>query len=420
MTNTDKHVLVVGAGVIGVCCAHFLAKRGARVAVLERDEIGRGASYGNAGVVAPGHGPMNRPGRIRQALKWMFDPQAPLYIPPRPDLELASWLWTFRRYCTSSHYESGIEFLAPLGHETLELFDRLIEEENLDCAYRRDGYYEAYRTEAGVQAAQREIELIRRFGYNPEALDGQEMREREPALREGTEGGVHFPEAATCDPYRFLVEVAQRFEAKGGTIRTGFEVADVVSEGGRVTGVRSGEGETIEADAVVLATGAYSQHLGRKFVARLPIQGAKGYHRDRLVGEEGGAPPLRITCMLGERYVFCTPMDGFVRFAGTLEFSGLNHEIRQPRLEHLTQAADRYLEGLEEGESRSEWCGLRPCSPDGLPLVGPVPGVAGLFLATGHAMLGLTLGPVTGKLIAEMVLDGAPSRDLTPLRVDRF
>jgi D-amino-acid dehydrogenase len=418
MAKPEAKIIVVGGGVIGVCCAYFLAKRGARVTLVERDEIGKGASFGNAGVVAPGHGPMNRPGRVKQALKWMFDPQAPLYIPLRPDAELASWLWTFRRFCTASHYESGIEFLAPLGHDTLALFEQVVEEEELDCAFRRDGYYEAYRTEAGARGARHEVELIRRHGYHPESLSGDEMREREPALREGTVGGVYLAEAATCDPFRFVNELSQSFHRNGGTIRTGAEVSEVVAEGDRVTGVRLQEGEVVEGDAVVLATGAYSTHLGRKFGIRLPIQGAKGYHRDRLMGE--GTPDLRVTCMLGERFVFCTPMEGFVRFAGTLEFSGLNHDIRRPRLEHLTQAAERYLEGMAEGDADSEWCGLRPCSPDGLPMVGPVPGVYGLFLATGHAMLGLTLGPVTGKLISEMVLDGAPSRDLTPLRVDRF
>ena len=124
--------------------------------------------------------------------------------------------------------------------------------------------------------------------------------------------------------------------------------------------------------------------------------------------------------MLGEHSVFCTPMDGFLRFAGTMEFSGLNHEMRRPRLEQLTTAADLYLEGVGDTPSRSEWCGLRPCTPDGLPIVGRVPGHDGVYVANGHAMLGLTLGPVTGKLISELVLDGKPSMDIHALRMERF
>jgi D-amino-acid dehydrogenase len=202
-------------------------------------------------------------------------------------------------------------------------------------------------------------------------------------------------------------------------LRTRAEVADVTVRGQAATGVRLSDGEALEADAVVLATGAYSPELARRLGLDLPLQPAKGYHLDR-TPREGETPALRTTCMLGETSVFCTPMDGFLRFAGTLEFSGANHEIRRSRLEQLTKSASEYLEGVGEAESRSEWCGLRPCIADGLPAVGPVPGCAGAFIATGHAMLGLTLGPVTGKLVSEYVLDGSTSLDIGALGPDRF
>jgi D-amino-acid dehydrogenase len=175
----------------------------------------------------------------------------------------------------------------------------------------------------------------------------------------------------------------------------------------------------VAADAVVLAMGAYNAGLLRKLGLRLPLQAAKGYHRD-CEPAEGKMPLLGQACMLGEKLVFCTPMDGFVRFAGTLEFSGVNHEVRRPRLEQLTNAAKHYFQGVGKIDARSEWSGLRPCLPDGLPAVGPIPRYDGLFLATGHAMMGLTLGPITGRLIAEYVLDGAPSIDIAALRPDRF
>ncbi len=147
---------------------------------------------------------------------------------------------------------------------------------------------------------------------------------------------------------------------------------------------------------MVLATGAYSLELSRKLGLRLPLQAGKGYHRDRDLSA-GGTPSLNSTCMLGEASVFCTPLEGVVRFAGTMEFSGVNHEMRRARLDQLTNAAGRYLNGMGEAESRSEWCGLRPCIADGLPAIGSLPNHPGVFLATGHAMLGLTLGPVTGE-----------------------
>lgn len=404
---------------IGVCCAYFLAKRGARVTVLERDEIGKGASYGNAGSIAPGHTPINKPGRVKQAAKSLFDPLSPLYIAPRPDPELAQWLWTFSRTCTEQHLESSTSILGPLGHATRELFDELVEQEKLECCFRREGYYEIYLTERGLASAGKEAALIARHGFHPEVLPGEALREREPAMNRQVLGGVFYPEAATVNPYRFVLELARRAECRGARFQTGADVAEIRMADGKVRGVVLRSGEVIEASSIVLATGAYSPWLIRRLGLRFPLQAAKGYHRD-CVSAEGERPLLRQACVLGENMVFCTPMDGFVRFAGTLEFSGVNHEIRRPRLEQLTNAAKRYLNGTERAAFQSEWCGLRPCLADGLPAVGGLSRYPGVFIATGHAMLGLTLGPVTGKLIAECVLDGAPSMNLAGLSPERF
>jgi D-amino-acid dehydrogenase len=419
MNQSQTHVVVVGGGVIGVCCAYYLAKRGASVTLLERDQIGVGASYGNAGTVAPGHAPITKPGRVKQALQFMLDPTSPLYIAPRWDPALMRWLWIFRRHCTAEHLKASMHVLGPLGHDSRELFDQLVSEEDLDCDYNADGYYDVFRTAPGLAGATNEAALMWVHGYRPMSIAGEELREREPALRRGVQGGIYYPEAATMNPHRFVLGMADRAAGYGATVCVQAAVSDVVTSAHRVTGVRLRDGEELRADAVILATGAYSLELAAKVGYRLPIQAGKGYHRDRKVGT-GGAPSLQVTCMLGERSVFCTPMSGFVRFAGTMEFSGFNHEIRGPRLEQLTESAKLYLTGVGDTESRSEWCGLRPCTPDGLPIVGPVPGCDGLHIATGHAMLGLTLGPVTGKLVAEALLDESPSRNIDALRVDRF
>jgi D-amino-acid dehydrogenase len=412
-------VVVVGGGVIGACCSYYLAKRGAAVTVVERDEIGRGASYGNAGTIAPGHGPINKPGRVKQALKSMRDQLSPLYVPPRWDPALMKWLWQFKNKCTMEHVEHCMNLLGPLGHATCELFEQLVSEEALDCGYRQEGYYEIYRSEAALAAAAAEAELALSHGYRPQALDGGAMREREPSVNRSVVGAMFFPEAGTVNPHRFVLEMAARSERHGATIVSGSRVTEVVIRGGRVGGVRTDDGDELAGSSVVIAAGAYTPELTRKLGIPLPMQAAKGYHRDRDPAV-GRTPALRNTCMLGEKSVFCTPMDGFVRFAGTVEFSGLNEEIRRPRLEQLTNAAKLYFDGMEDDAALSEWCGLRPCMPDGLPVIGPVPGLDGLFVATGHGMLGLTLGPVTGKLVAECVLEGRASTDLGAVRLDRF
>lgn len=415
----ERRVVVVGGGVIGICCAYYLARRGAQVTLLERDQVGRGASFGNSGAIAPGHPPLNKPERIRQGLKLFLDPLSPLHIPPRWDPGLARWLVKFRANCTEAQVSRVMDTMAPLGHDTLELFDELVSTEALDCGYTRTGYYEVCRSGRALDSVRRDAELMRGHGYGPVEVRAGELREREPVMKDGMEGAVFYPEAARCNPLRFVTELADRVEARGGAVHAGANVTGVLRTGSRVSGLQTEGGEIFEADAVVLATGAYSLGLVERLGLRLPVQAGKGYHRDLAVGP-GGAPELGIQCVLSETSVYCTPMDGHVRFAGTMEFSGVNHDMRRPRLEQLTRAADLYLEGVEEEAVLSEWCGLRPVTPDGFPIVGPVPGVDGLFIATGHSMLGLTLGPVTGEIVADYVLEGGPRRNVAAMLPDRF
>jgi D-amino-acid dehydrogenase len=415
----ERHVIIVGGGVIGICCAYYLAKRGARVTVLERDEIGRAASYGNAGSITPGHTPINKPGRVRQALKSLLDPLSPLYVAPRLDPALASWLWRFSRTCTEEHLEYSMRALAPLGHATRALFDELFASEKLECFFRTEGYFEIYLTERGLASGSKEAAFVSRFGFHPRVMPAGELREHEPAFNDRVIGGVFYPEAATINPYRFVTEMAERAQRHGAEFRTGVEVTGLRIDNRAVRGVQARTGESIEADAVVLAGGAYLPPLMRTLSLAFPLQAAKGYHRD-CEPPEGRPAVLRRACVLGENLVFCTPMDGFVRFAGTLEFSGVNHNIRRPRLEQLTNASKRYLSTMDGAAIKSEWCGLRPCLPDGLPAIGPISRYAGLFVAAGHAMMGLTLGPITGKLISECVLDGSPGLDITAFRPERF
>jgi len=415
----EKHHIIIGAGVIGVNIAYFLVKRGAWVTVLEKGEIGHGASFGNAGVIAPGHAPINKPGRVKQALKSMFDPLSPLHVKPTWSADLIRWFWTFRNYCSEARLHESLELLGALGHQTSALFDQLVEEEELSCDYARGGYYEIYATERALAAARQEAEMMIVHGYHPESPSGDELREREPSIRESILGGVFFADAATIDPYRFVSALAESAQRHGVTFRTNCEVRSVDVRDGAVRGIRLLNGDSIAADNVILATGAYSSSLTRPLGVKLPLQAAKGYHRDKDAAVEG-APLLGKTVMFGERSVYCAPMSGFLRYAGTLEFSGVNHDLRRPRLEQLTKSATLYLHDVEGDDFLSEWCGLRPCLPDGYPAIGPVSGYRGLYIAAGHAMLGLTLGPITGQLMAEIVLDAKPSMDIGTFAVERF
>lgn len=415
-SENDLRVVVVGGGVIGVSCAYFLSRAGAHVTLLERGPIAGEASFGNAGTVSAGHPPLNRPGRVREGLSRMFDPASPLHVPPRWDPDLWRWLATFARNCTHEAVTRSMEVLAPMGHRTLALFEQIIAEEEIACGYRPYGYYDVCATEAGFEAACREADLIRPHGYAPETLGPEELRRREPALTPGVVGGVFYPEAATVDPLAFTRGLADAAVRHGIRVREGAEVVDVRVRGGRAEGVTLVDGAFEPADVVVLAIGPFSLELAGRVGVRLPVQPGKGYHRDIPVGT-GGAPALEIACVLHESSVFCTPLEGRLRLAGTMEFSGWNDTLRPERLEQLSRSAQRAFSAFGGAAPVSEWSGLRPVSADGLPFVGPLPDMPGAWIATGHGMLGLTLGPVTGELVARGVFAGEPlPESLAPTR----
>ncbi len=418
MAASAPKVVVVGGGVIGLSCAYYLARGGARVVVLESERLGAGASWGNAGTATPGHPPLNKPGRIAQGIRQMLDPTSPLYIHPSWNPGLWRWLIGFARYCTQAHVERAVGIMAPLGLQSLALFDQLIVEERMECEYRREGYYDVCATQAGLAEARHEASLIAPYGYRPETLDEDEIRRREPALGPHTIGAVFHPEASSMDPALFLEQLARAAERRGVELREGVEVTSVLIEGGHTTGVALAGGGIERADAVVLATGPAGLDLARRLGTSLPVQPGKGYHRDIPIGPNG-APRLRIACVLNEASVFCLPMETVVRFAGTMEFSGANRVMRRVRLEQLTRAGRLYFPGIGTARPVSEWCGLRPMSVDGLPIVGPLPAVEGVSVATGHGMLGLTLAPVTGQMIANHVLGTADAR-LEGLSPGRF
>jgi D-amino-acid dehydrogenase len=310
--------------------------------------------------------------------------------------------------------------MAPLGRHALLSFERLLSEEQIECDYRPGGYLEVCSTESALDYAQHEAEFIKEYGYTPELIDGDELRRREPALGPDRIGAVHYHESATLAPASFLNGLAKASQRYGVRFHLGAEVAQINQTGGRVTGVTLTSGAIVGGDTVVLATGAYSKDLTQPYGLRLPVQPGKGYHRDIDIRPDG-APDLRIACVLAEHSVFCTPMDTTVRFAGTMEFSGENDVMRPERLDQLTIAAREAFPGMGTARPSSEWCGLRPMSIDGLPIIGPVPETKNLVTATGHGMLGLTLGPITGDIVANQVLDGSDPRaaNLLPERFSR-
>jgi D-amino-acid dehydrogenase len=409
-------IIVVGGGVVGVCAAYYLVRRGLPVALVEKGDIAAGSSYGNAGLIVPSHSvPLAAPGVLRQGLRWMLDPESPFYIRPRPSRELGRWLFRFARACTESHVRRALPVIRDLSRMSLDLYRELAALPGLEFGFRQDGALAVYRTAAGLEHGRHEAALLEAAGIGAQVLDGAGARALEPALRRDLAGAVHFPGDAHVTPDRFVRGLAREAEGLGARLLTGTEVLGFTRRGGRIAAVETTRGD-LAAEQVVLAAGSWSAGLARGLGLDLPIQPAKGYS----VTCDRPASGPRMPLLLGEARVAVTPMGDALRFAGTLELAGLDLAIDRRRVAAIRRAVPQYLAGDAGSTVREIWRGLRPCSPDGLPYIGRPARCDNLIVATGHAMIGVSLGPVTGALVAQLAAGEPPMLDLSLLGPGRF
>jgi D-amino-acid dehydrogenase len=413
-----RHVVVCGAGIIGLCCARALRARGHAVTVIERGPADRdGCSFGNAGMITPSHFvPLAAPGMVALGLKWMFDPASPFYIRPRLDAELAAWGWRFMRACTPEHVARAAPVLRDLNLASRELYVGLADELP-DFGLATRGLLMLCREERTLAHEQSLARHARELGVPTEVLDAAATARLDPDVRMNVAGSVYFPRDAHLDPSRLILGLTPRLEASGVKFLWETELNGWRRDGESLAAARTNHGE-IAADAFVLAAGSWSPSMVRDLALRLPMQAGKGYS---LTLPRPRQLP-RLCSILTEARVAVTPMGGSLRVGGTMEVVGLDESIQPRRIRGITEALPRYFPEFtpEDFQGIEPWRGLRPVTPDGLPYLGRVAAVPNLIAATGHAMMGLSLGPITGQLVAEIV-DGEPaSIDLSLLSPDRY
>lgn len=417
------HALVVGGGVIGVCAAHSLLEAGWRVTLVDQADIAAGSSYGNAGLIVPSHSiPLAAPGVWIQGLRWMADPESPFYIKPRLDWQLCRWLWQFRQACRADHVERAVPVLRDLHRRSLGLYRELARIPGLDFDFRETGVLLVAHTDAAMAGIHHEAEILSRAGLPAAVLDGAGLRALEPALSAGIVGGAHFASDALLRPDAFVRGLAGHVLARGGEIRRDTEVLGFRTEGRRVVAAVTTRGR-LDVDEVVLAAGAWSAGLATGLGLTLPLQPAKGYSVTYRVPGTAPGPRLRMPLLPAEAKFAITPMGDWLRLAGTLELAGFDLSIARRRVEAIVRGARPYLAPGVLGdhlELVEIWRGWRPVLPDGLPAIGRPARYDNLVMATGHAMIGMSLGPVTGQLVAELVAGKPVSADLGLLQPDRF
>ena len=415
--SREVDVLVIGGGVIGVCAAHYLLEAGRQVTLLERDAVCSGCSHGNSGLVVPSHSfPLAVPGVIGQGLRWMRNPESPFFIRLRFDPALLRWLWRFRAACNHEQMVRSIRDLVNLSQASIELYDRLISSEQLDCGYDRRGSFALYRSPEGLEGGLEEAQLLHENGIAHRAMTGPEVHEMEPAIRADLAGALFFERDASMNPANFVHALAAAVKKKGAAIEEQAEVRSIEYRHHRIERIRTRDAD-FHPRQVVLAAGSWSSSLTGDLPFSLPVQPAKGYS----VTFEN--PGVTLTCplIMAEARAGVNPMGTMIRVAGTLEMTGIDQNINMRRVKAIIRSVPDYLDGIDEGSAlKNPWSGMRPCTPDGLPVIGVPASVSNLILATGHAMLGMTLGPATGKLVADLACDRKPSLDLLPYSPARF
>lgn len=411
MSSPD--VIVVGGGAIGAAAAYELARRGASVSLLERSHGARGCSYGNAGLICPSHAEaLASSAAIRDGLLWMARRDSPFHL--RPRLALLPWLARFGAAALPGRSAAGTATLRALANASLELHAALVRS-GLPTSFARRGILSVYESERAFAKAHRRLPAEAPNAPKPQLLTPEAARDIEPALAPSLAGAIHHPREAHCDPGAYVTALLHASRELGAEIRTGVEILRLRNSNGRISALDTTAGP-LRAGTVVLAAGTWTRDLARDVGVQLPLEAAKGYHL------ELDYQPLQagIPIYMEEARVVATPFGSRLRLSGTLELTGLDTRVDPNRLEALERAARRTLVLPPNAQIVQVWRGLRPCAPDGLPIIGPADGIANLFLATAHAMLGITLAPVTGEIVANLINGEQPRYNIEPFEPSRF
>jgi D-amino-acid dehydrogenase len=436
----SRRVVVVGAGVVGLFSALHARRAGFEVTVVDREGPERDTtSYGNAGLVVPSHVvPLAAPGAVAQGLKWMFDPESPFYVRPALDPELFAWGWRFWRASTPERARRAGPLLRDLHRAGKEGYRELAERLGNPFDLKETGVLGMTVTEEGLEDEARVVARAVTLGMAARVLSKGEVEALQPGVQLDVVGGVYFPEDAQLDPGRLMRALQAHLVELGVSFRWRAPVDGLAIEGDRVTGVRVteaiGDGAagaapdalpgasyrktTIEADEVVLAAGVWSDGLARDVGLRLPLRAGKGYSVTLSDPPERPSTPA----LLSEGRVAITPLASGVRFGGTMEITGVREGVSASRMRGIVKSVLRAFPAFtaEAFAGAPVWYGFRPCSPDGLPYLGRGGRLSNLIVATGHAMMGVSLAPVTGRLVGELLEGKRPSLPLEALSPDRY
>lgn len=411
-----KKIIVIGGGIVGLSTAYYLIQEGHEVIVIDKGNLQSGASHVNAGYLTPSHIiPMAAPGMISKGIRWMFNASSPFYIKPRLDKDLIRWGLKFIRSCTPRHVQRSMKSILDINLFSKKLFLEMQKSSAFDFHLETKGLLMAYKTSHAEREEAEVVHWANDLGINVKQFSRDQILKMQPKAPMDIAGAYWYESDAHSTPERFMKNLKIYLEAQGVEFILETAVKSFRQKGNYIEALHT-KGEAYEADEYVLATGAWSERILKGLGIRLSVQAGKGYRLNV-------HPPTGIVlpAILLEAKVAVTPMEGYTRFGGTLELSGINQKNNSKRVAAIAQAACDYYQGIEIPQASIDevQSGLRPLSPDGLPFIGRHSSVENLVLATGHSMMGWSLGPATGKLVSELISGQPLSLDLKPYAPQR-
>lgn len=417
-----KKIVIIGGGIVGLSTALYAVRRGHRVTILERAAPpGGGCALGSAGMIVPSHFvPLAAPGMVALGLKWMLQPESPFYIRPRPSLDLLRWGWRFMRAANAKHVERCAPLLRDLHLASRAAYEEWSDEFRDAFGLAKKGLLMLCKTEHGLHEEARVAEAARRLGVPAEVLDRNAVEALEPALRFDVAGAVYYPRDCHLSPEPLMASLTHAVTEAGAELSWETTVTRWHTHGGRVERVETIRGD-VDGDEFVLAAGAWSSDIAEQLGVHVPMLAGKGYSITLQ------SPPRlpSICAILTEARVAVTPMGSALRVGGTMEITAADANsgaVNPARVRGITRSIPEYFPDFRAEDFREApvWSGLRPCSPDGMPYLGRFARYANLSAATGHSMMGVSLAPVTGRLMAEILSGEKPSIDIGLLNPDRF
>jgi D-amino-acid dehydrogenase len=412
-----KDVVIIGGGVVGLWCAWHLHQAGRQVTIVDKGEFTDGCSFGNAGMIVPSHFiPMASPGIISKGIEWMFKKESPFYIRPRLNLDLAQWLWSFYRSSTNKHVAESVALLRDLHTESRELYRQLHQAPGFSFGFEQKGILMLFKSAAAEHDELEMAEAAHHLGIDAIHLTPDKLKQLEPGIQMDVRGAVHYPGDAHITPHVFMHQMVNHLKNAGVEFLSGIEVTGIHDHGHTGAEVRTTGGDILQAQHIVVAAGSWSGKLLKKTGYRLPMQDGKGYS---MTLEKPSLKPS-IPSILHEARVAMTPMGGDLRISGTLEISGMDDQVNPHKVNSILIAVPAYYPGLMIKDAGPVWYGYRPCTPDGMPYIGPLQSGSSVIMATGHAMMGMSLAPVTGRIVKEMLSGITSARALNKTAPLRF